>query len=138
MEAIEKRRRFRREESDSKAQARRFGAYLRRVRQDRGIDVVTIARTIGLTPDYFYKIERGYSPIPATERLFQIAAVLGISRHEVLEEANRVEPDILDVIKGKQEEVLEIIKLLRNLPPSAVKYVGARLPSIIEELRSSD
>jgi transcriptional regulator with XRE-family HTH domain len=138
MEAIEKRRRFRREDSDSKNQAKRFGSYLRQQRTSRGIDVVSLSRTVGLTPDYFYKIERGYSPIPATERLIQIAAAMGISRQEILEVSNRVEPDILDVIRGKQQEVLSIIRLLRGLPPSAIRYVNERIPSILEEIQSID
>ena len=138
MSALEKRRRFRREESDSKASARRFGIFLREARKKSDMDVTSLSRVLGLTPDYFYKIERGYSPIPATERLIQIAAALGIDREEMLEEANRIEPDILEIIRDKQSEILSIIKLLRGLPPSCITYLSARIPSIIEEVQSID
>lgn len=135
MNTAEKKRRFRRDESDSKSTTRRFGNFLRERRQRMGIDVVALSRITGLTPDYIYKIERGYSPIPATERLLQIAAALGIDRSEMLENANRIEPEIVDAIRGKQEEVISIIRMFRGYPPSALRYARERLEMILDELK---
>jgi transcriptional regulator with XRE-family HTH domain len=134
--AIEKKRRFRREESDSKVSARRFGSYLRDVRRRSGVDIPSLARSTGLTPDYLYKIERGYSPVPATERIIQIAAALGVDRGEMLENANRIEPDIMEAIRGKQTEVTSIIRLFRGYPPSALEYVKERIEMILDELNT--
>lgn len=134
MHTSEKRHRFRREFSSTGSNAKRFGLFLKEARQRAGIEVSELARLLGLTPDYIYKIERGYSPIPATERLYQIAAAIGMPREEILAAADRLDPELGEFLRANQFEVLAIIKMLRGYPPSALQYVKERIPLIIEEI----
>lgn len=134
MNISERRHRFRREISNTGSNAKRFGLFLKEARQKAKIEVTELAHLIGLTPDYIYKIERGYSPIPATERLYQIAAVIGMPREQILSAADRLDPVLGEFLKNNQADCLAIIKMLRAYPPSVLRYIKERIPSILEDI----
>lgn len=131
---MEKRHRFRRGDATTKAKSKRFGTFIRSARQRAGLDVATVARATGLTADYIYKLERGYSPVPATERILQLATVLGIEADKILTITNRLEPEIFEAVRDKQVAVCTFIRLTRFLPPSALEYIIERMNDIIAEL----
>ena len=88
----------------------KFGAYVRRVREGRGIGLREMARKIGVSPTYVSMIERDEFPPPAENKIKAIAEVLGLNIDELLAIAGKIPSDLVQIIKKHPEEMAIIIR----------------------------
>jgi transcriptional regulator with XRE-family HTH domain len=70
----------------------RFGAVLRRHRQEAGLTITELARRIGRTQSYVSQLESGALHPPDDEMLSKIAAALKIDEDMLMIEAGRLPP----------------------------------------------
>jgi transcriptional regulator with XRE-family HTH domain len=92
----------------------RFGAYLRKLRVQRDIGLRKLAMTIGISPTYLSKIERGDMPPPAEEQVVALADILGQDKDVFLGIAGRIASDLPSIIKKHPREYAALLRALRN------------------------
>lgn len=61
----------------------RFGDLIREIREKRGLSQRRLASDAGISPAYIARIEGGYVPPPATDKIVNIADALDISRSKL-------------------------------------------------------
>ena len=83
-----------------------FGHWLRRSRRSRGLSQVALARTLGLSPSFLSKVERGASNLSA-ESLEAVAAVLGEPTLLGKLRAGLLPERVLDAVRARPEEFLD-------------------------------
>ena len=88
----------------------KFGAYVRRVREGRGIGLREMARKIGVSATYVSMIERDEFPPPAENKIKAIAEVLGLNVDELLAMAGKIPSDLVQIIKKHPTEMAIIIR----------------------------
>ena len=93
----------------------RFGAHIRKLRMQRGIGLRKLAMTIGMSPTYLSRVERGELPPPAEEQVTRLAKVLGQDEDVLLGEAGRIASDLGPIIKKHPLEYAALLRSLRNL-----------------------
>ena len=93
----------------------RFGAHLRKLRVQRGIGLTKLAMTIGISPTYLSKIERGEMPPPAEEQVVALAGILGQDKDVFLGMAGRIPSDLPPIIKKHPREYAGLLRALRNI-----------------------
>lgn len=77
----------------------RFGAHLRRLREKQGIGLRKLATTIGISPTYLSKIERGEMPPPAERQVVALARTLGQDPDVFLAMADKIASDLPAIIE---------------------------------------
>jgi len=83
----------------------KFGAFVRRQREEREIGLREMAKIIGVSPTYLSKVERDEFPPPAEDRVKAIAKIIECDADELLARAGRVSSDISDIIKRQPVEL---------------------------------
>jgi len=79
-----------------------------------------VATTVGVTPSFLSKVERGDLPPPAAATIKKLAEVLGENPDVLLALAGKVSSDLKDVILKRPELVAELIRQVKNAPDQAV------------------
>ena len=79
----------------------KFGAFVRRKRQGKGVGLRQMAKIIDVSPTYLSKIERDEFAPPAEDKVKAIAKILDCDSDELLARAGRVASDITDTIKRR-------------------------------------
>jgi HTH-type transcriptional regulator, competence development regulator len=92
----------------------RFGAHLRKLRVQRGIGLTKLAMTIGISPTYLSKIERGEMPPPAERQVVALAKVLGQDKDVFLGMAGRVASDLPAIIQKNPSKYAALVRALRK------------------------
>lgn len=85
----------------------KFGAYIRKKREEQGIAMSDFARQIGISPAYWSRIERDMEKPPKDELIKKAANILGLCKDEAFIASKRVPPDLRDNIR-------EMVKLYRS------------------------
>ena len=73
-----------------------FGAFIRKKREQKEIQMNDFARQLGISPAYWSRIERDMEKPPKDELIRKAAEILGISADDAFVEASRLPPDIRD------------------------------------------
>ena len=73
-----------------------FGAFIRKKREEKGIQMNDFARQLEISPAYWSRIERDMEKPPKDELIRKAAEILGISADDAFVEASRLPPDIRD------------------------------------------
>jgi transcriptional regulator with XRE-family HTH domain len=73
-----------------------FGQFIRKTREEKGIQMNDFARQLEISPAYWSRIERGLEKPPKYELIRKAAEILGISADDAFVEASRLPPDIRD------------------------------------------
>ncbi len=103
----------------------RFGARVRRLREERDIGLRPFARMVGISATYLSKVERDELPPPAEERVKEIARLLGQDPDELLALAGRVASDVSDIIKERPREMVDLLRTARGLGPEELRHLMA-------------
>ena len=93
----------------------RFGAFIRRKREDREIGLREMAKMIGVSPTYLSKVERDEFPPPAEDKVRAIAKIIECDADELLARAGRVSTDITDIIKRHPIELAALLRTTKGL-----------------------
>lgn len=84
-----------------------FGAYIRRLREAKGIVMNDLARDLKISPAYWSRIEREMEKPPKDELILKAAELLGLDPDEAFIEARRLPPDM-------QKDVGAVVRLYRK------------------------
>lgn len=93
----------------------RFGAFVRRRREEKEIGLREMAKMIGVSPTYVSKVERDELPPPAEDKVKLIAAIIGCDVDELLARAGKVATDLSDIIKRNPVEVAALLRTTKEL-----------------------
>ena len=99
----------------------RFGARVRRLREERDIGLRPFARMVGISATYLSKVERGELPPPAEDRVKEIARLLGQDPDELLALAGRVASDLGEIIRERPREMASFLRTVRGMGPEGIR-----------------
>lgn len=92
-----------------------FGQQVRRLRQARGLSLRRVARSLGVSPTYLSKVERGELPPLTEERLVALADILDQDLGELLQVAGRVPLDVQQIIEHNPKQYTALVRALKPL-----------------------
>jgi transcriptional regulator with XRE-family HTH domain len=75
-----------------------FGKHIRQWREERGVGLRQFAKTIGVSPTFVSKMERGTGPLPGEETVRKMTAFFGKNPDELLAMADKVAADVQAII----------------------------------------
>ena len=93
----------------------KFGAFVRREREAKGIGLREMAKMIGVSPTYVSKVERDEFPPPAENKVKAIAQIIKCDTDELLARAGRVSSDLSDIIKRHPRDVAALLRTTKGL-----------------------
>jgi HTH-type transcriptional regulator, competence development regulator len=93
----------------------KFGAYIRRVREEREFGLREMAKKIGVSPTYLSKVERDEFPPPAEDKVCKIAEIFEIDVDELLALAGKVSTDLSDIIKERPVELAALLRTTKGM-----------------------
>ena len=115
----------------SNGKGEKFGAKVRREREERKIGLREMAKMIGVSPTYLSKIERDEFPPPAEDKVRKIAKIIGSDVDELLALAGRVSSDLSEIIRERPRELAALLRTTKGLPANEV----ARLAREAEKVK---
>jgi transcriptional regulator with XRE-family HTH domain len=95
--------------------SKKFGAFIRRRREEREIGLREMAKLIGVSPTYLSKVERDEFSPPTEEKVRAIAAIIDCNPDELLALAGRVPSDLVDIIKRHPVEISALLRTANGL-----------------------
>jgi len=96
-------------------EATRFGATVRRLREERGIGLRKFAKAVAMSPTYLSKVERDQFPPPAEDKVIAISIALGQDPDELLALAGRVASELSDIIKREPRAMATFLRAANGL-----------------------
>jgi transcriptional regulator with XRE-family HTH domain len=75
-----------------------FGEHIRLWREERRVGLRQFAKTIGVSPTFISKMERGIGPLPGEATIRKIAVYFDKNPDELLALADKVAADVLAII----------------------------------------
>jgi transcriptional regulator with XRE-family HTH domain len=93
----------------------KFGAFVRRMREGKGIGLREMAGMIRVSPTYLSMVERDAMPPPAEDKVTAIAAIIDCDADDLLARAGRLATDISDIIKSRPVELAALLRGAKGL-----------------------
>ena len=84
-----------------------FGTFIREKREQANVPMNEFARSLGISPAYWSRIEREMEKPPKDELIRKAAEILGENPDEAFIEASRLPPDM-------REDVGDIVRMYRK------------------------
>jgi transcriptional regulator with XRE-family HTH domain len=84
-----------------------FGAYIRKKREEKGIQLNDFAERLEISPAYWSRIERDLEKPPKDELIRKAAVELGLNVDDAFVEASRLPPDM-------RESVGDLVRMYRK------------------------
>ena len=84
-----------------------FGAFIRKKREEKQIQMNEFARQLEISPAYWSRIERDMEKPPKDELIRKAAEILGIDPDDAFVEASRLPPDM-------REDVGNVVRMYRR------------------------
>ena len=75
-----------------------FGTFIREKREQAGVPMNEFARSLGISPAYWSRIERELEKPPKDALITKAAEALGLDPDEAFIEASRLPPDMQKVV----------------------------------------
>jgi HTH-type transcriptional regulator, competence development regulator len=95
--------------------AGRFGAFIRRKREEKEIGLREMAKMVGVSPTYLSKVERDEFTPPTEEKVTKIARILEVDLDELMALAGRVPSDLTEIIRERPREAAALLRTTRNM-----------------------
>jgi transcriptional regulator with XRE-family HTH domain len=111
----------------------KFGAFVRRERERKGIGLREMAKLIGVSPTYLSKIERDEYAPPAEDKVQAIAEILDWDPDELLARAGRVASDITDTIKRRPVELAGLLRITSGFSPAELSVLRRHAEKVKSE-----
>lgn len=93
----------------------KFGAFVRREREERKISLREMAKMIKVSPTYLSKVENDEFNPPTEERVRAIAKILECDPDMLLGMAGRVPSDLADIIKRNPVGMSALLRTAKGL-----------------------
>lgn len=87
-----------------------FGEKVKKLREKKGISQRQFALALDITPTYMSKIERGEFSPPSEEVIKNMAILLDVDSDELLSYANKVDSELLDIIKNEPTKYAALLR----------------------------
>ena len=105
--------------------AETFGSYVRNRRlslndKQPQFSLRRVAMTIGVTPSFLSKVERGDLPPPSEETVKKLAGVLMENQDVLLALAGKVSSDLREAIMKRPQLFAELIRQIKDAPEASV------------------
>ena len=84
-----------------------FGTFIREKRERANVPMNEFARSLGISPAYWSRIERDIEKPPKDELIRKAAELLGIAADDAFVEASRLPPDM-------REDVGNLVRMYRK------------------------
>ena len=84
-----------------------FGDFIRKMREEKQIQMNDFARQLEISPAYWSRIERNMEKPPKDELVLKAAKILGIDPDDAFVEASRLPPDM-------REDVGTVVRMYRR------------------------
>lgn len=104
-----------------------FGQTLRECRLKRNLTLRKFAEMAGVSPTYVSQVEQGNVDPPTAERVKTMADLLGANSDEWIALADRVPDDLPGIIKGRPNEMPELLREANNLTPEHIQDILRRM-----------
>lgn len=109
-----------------------LGTLIRRLREqkkrsDPTFSVRQFAGKVGISPTYLSKVELGKVDPPATDRLIAIAQLLGADPDTVLIQANRVPPDVIEIVRRRPQAMVALLRAADGATKAEVAAITQEL-----------
>ncbi len=102
-----------------------FGERVRALREARKITLRRFAGTVGMSPTYLSKVERGEFPPPGEEKVLAIAEALQQDPDELLALAGRVASDLPAIIRRRPHEMATFLRTASGLSKAHLEQLIA-------------
>lgn len=112
----------------------KFGAFIRRRREEKELGLREMAKKIGISPTYLSKCERDEFPPPSEDRVREIAKILGCDVDDLLARAGRVSTDISDIIKRHPVQLAALLRTTKGMSADDL----SRLASEAEKVKKRE
>ncbi len=99
----------------------KFGAFIRRKREEKEFGLREMAKKVGISPTYLSKCERDEFPPPSESRVRKIAELIDWDIDDLLARAGRVSTDIYEIIR---RHPVEFAALLRSTKGMSAEVIG--------------
>lgn len=101
----------------------RFGEFVRRRRQEKGLGLRQMAKLIGVSPTYLSKVERDEFSPPAEDKVKAIAQLLEVDQDELLALADKVDSELSAIIKERPRDVAVLLRTAKGLSTEEVRHL---------------
>jgi transcriptional regulator with XRE-family HTH domain len=98
----------------------KFGAFIRREREGKGIGLREMARMIEVSPTYLSFVERDAMRPPAEDKVEVIAKILNLDADDLLARAGRLSSEIADIIKRRPVELAALLRYTEGLTAAEI------------------
>ena len=93
---------------------KRFGDYIKGLREQKGFSQRQFAIQLSITPTYMSKIERGEFPPPSEEVIKAMAKLLNHNSDDLLAYADKVDSELLAIIKQEPQKYAQLLRGMAN------------------------
>lgn len=111
----------------------KFGATVRRKREEREIGLREFAKVIGVSPTYLSKVERDEFGPPAEDKVVAIAEALGFDRDWLLALAGRVSSDLTEIIRQQPREMASFLRSATGLTAEEMSRLAKEARKVKEK-----
>ena len=104
----------------------KFGTYIRNARETRPegrLSLRHVARLLEIEPSYLSKIERNDVPPFSSQKIIDLAKILGIDHDELLARAGRISPDLEAIIQSKPKLLARLLRQIKHMSDDAIIHL---------------
>lgn len=98
-----------------------------RKRTDPNFSLRKFATAVGISPTFLSKIETGEFDPPKAEKIITMAELLGVDADELLALAEKVDPELTEIIREKPGAVAEFLRTTRGISAERLRQITARV-----------
>ena len=97
----------------------KFGMKIRLLREAKKVtnpafSLRRFAEAVGLSPTFISKMENGQFDPPKPEKIKKMAELLSTDYHELLQLANRMDPDLAEEVKNQPHLVADFLRTVND------------------------
>ncbi len=109
-----------------------FGDRIRELREERkrtdpNFSLRKFAAAVEISPTFLSRIERGEFDPPAADKIIRMAELLGIDVDQLLALANKVNPELTEIIQEKPQAVADFLRTTRGMSAERLREITERL-----------
>jgi transcriptional regulator with XRE-family HTH domain len=113
----------------------KFGAFIRREREGKGIGLREMAKMIEVSPTYLSMVERDVFAPPVEDKVRAIAQVIGCNVDELLGLADRVSSDLSEIIKRHPVELAALLRTTKDMSSEDIARLAHNIASNLAKRR---
>jgi HTH-type transcriptional regulator, competence development regulator len=111
---------------------RAFGDRIRELREKRKLtdpnfSLRKFAKAVDISPTFLSRIERGEFDPPKADKIIRMAELLGIDADQLLALANKVDPELTEIIQEKPQAVADFLRTTRGMSAGRLREITERL-----------